>query len=199
MSPDNPFLKALLAEPDDDTLRLALADWLDENDQAPRAEFIRVQIELTRGVEDHECRCALEARQRDLLIAHDTEWIRPLADVLECEPGEWGGWVFRRGFVEYFRLSGNRLPLCGKRLAELTPIRQLNLENDSVWPTVWSQPWLRSLTHLYDVSIESDAQAEAILASPYLAGLRHLQVARLNNLSPNVRRRFRKRFKAILC
>src|SRR5258708_5129295 len=92
MTPDNPFLQALLANPDDDTLRLALADWLDENVQPERAEFIRIQIELARGVSDQRRRWHLEARQRDLLVAHDAEWVAPRARVLECKPGQWGGW-----------------------------------------------------------------------------------------------------------
>ncbi len=40
------FLAAILANPADDTPRLILADWLEENGQESRAEFIRVQIEL---------------------------------------------------------------------------------------------------------------------------------------------------------
>jgi uncharacterized protein (TIGR02996 family) len=38
------FLKAILANPDDDAPRLVYADWLDEIDQPERAEFIRRQI-----------------------------------------------------------------------------------------------------------------------------------------------------------
>ena len=49
MRPDERSLySAILADPDDDTVRLAYADWLDENGQSERAEFIRVQIELAR-------------------------------------------------------------------------------------------------------------------------------------------------------
>jgi uncharacterized protein (TIGR02996 family) len=174
MSPDNPFLKALLAEPDDDTLRLAMADWLDENDQPARAEFVRVQIELVRGVEDRERLRYLEVRQRDLLIAHDVEWVKPLADVLKCKPGEWGGWVFRRGFVEYFRLSAGQLLTSGARLAELTPFRDLNLEGSLI-----------------------DSVAEALIACRYLGKIRLID-ADTKPLSPNVRQRFHKRFAAVL-
>lgn len=127
MTPDNPFLQALLAEPEDDTLRLAMADWLDENEQPERAEFIRVQIELARGVPDRPRRCQLELRQRDLLIAHDKEWVAPLAKVLQCKPGQWGGWVFRRGFVEYFNLPTRVINKRGGELAKLTPVRGLFL------------------------------------------------------------------------
>lgn len=42
------FLAAIVAQPEDDTVRGAYADWLDEHGQPERAEFIRVQCELTR-------------------------------------------------------------------------------------------------------------------------------------------------------
>ncbi|MBA4065337.1 MAG: hypothetical protein C0501_16825 [Isosphaera sp.] len=175
MSPDDPFLRALLADPDDDTLRLALADWLDEHDDAPRAEFVRVQLELARGVVDRGRRCELEVRQRDLLVAHDADWVRPLAEVLGCRPGEWGGWVFRRGFVEYFRLEVDRLVAHGAALAALTPLRELTLEG--------------RLT---------EAAAEVLVAAPYLDRLRGLYQADVRHLSRGVRRRFLRRFGAAL-
>ncbi len=40
------FIAAIRADPDDDTLRLIYADYLDETGQAERGEFIRVQVEL---------------------------------------------------------------------------------------------------------------------------------------------------------
>lgn len=44
------LLKAIVAEPDEDTPRLIYADWLDETGTDPaRAEFIRVQCRLARG------------------------------------------------------------------------------------------------------------------------------------------------------
>jgi len=151
MSPDNPFLKALLAEPDDDTLRLAMADWLDENDQQPRAEFVRLQIELARGVEDRDRLRLLEVRQRDLLIAHESEWVEPLADVLKCKPGEWGGWVFRRGFVEYFHLPATVVNRRGSLLARLTPVRELFLRPCTSGNVValCRCEWLQGVTALY--------------------------------------------------
>jgi uncharacterized protein (TIGR02996 family) len=44
------LLQSLLADPNDDLPRLVLADWLDDNDQPARAEFIRVQCELAELV-----------------------------------------------------------------------------------------------------------------------------------------------------
>lgn len=43
-----PLLRAIAHSPDDDTPRLALADWLDEHGHHERAEFIRLQIDLAR-------------------------------------------------------------------------------------------------------------------------------------------------------
>jgi uncharacterized protein (TIGR02996 family) len=49
MSERDAFLRAIAADPTDDTVRLAFADWLDEHDEAKRAEFIRVQIKRERS------------------------------------------------------------------------------------------------------------------------------------------------------
>lgn len=48
MSEQQAILYAICAQPDDDTARLVYADWLQENGDEARAEFIRVQIELAR-------------------------------------------------------------------------------------------------------------------------------------------------------
>jgi uncharacterized protein (TIGR02996 family) len=179
VSPDNPFLQALLAQPDDDTFRLAITDWFIENGQPERAEFIRVQIELAAGVADRRRQRELEFHQRDLLIAHEAEWVRPLAEALECEPGEWGGWVFRRGFVEYFHLPAKVVNRRGHLLARLTPVRELFLRPVSAGSVVAlcrNRPWVRSLTHLYLEGMGmNDAAADALTACPHLSGLRVLR------------------------
>ncbi|HJZ54740.1 MAG TPA: TIGR02996 domain-containing protein [Gemmataceae bacterium] len=179
MTPDNPFLQALLAEPDDDTLRLALADWLTENDQPERAEFIRVQIELACGVSDLERRRELEIRQRDLLIAHEVQWVRPLAAVLGCKPGQWGGWVFRRGFVEYFHLPASVINRRGTQLTRLTPVRELFLRpcTPGNITTMCQRPWLHSVIALYIRSAPLNVPAvQALVDCPFLTNLRALDV-----------------------
>jgi uncharacterized protein (TIGR02996 family) len=68
MSQDEPFIEAILAEPDDDGLRLIYADWLEEQG-SPHGELIRVQVELARpGVPDRR-RLELECRQRAVVEA----------------------------------------------------------------------------------------------------------------------------------
>jgi uncharacterized protein (TIGR02996 family) len=218
MSPDNPFLQALLAQPDDDTFRLAMADWFIENGQSERADFIRVQVELAHLnntlpaappsffrdralAAEREAALArrreLEIRQRDLLIAHEAAWVKPLAEALDCRPGEWGGWVFRRGFVEYFHLPAKVINRSGHLLARLTPVRELFLRPvspGSVVALCRGRPWVRSVTHLYlDGMGMNDAAADALVACPYLSGLKVLRYGeKLMNDEP--RKRFHARF-----
>ena len=42
------FLSRIAEEPDDDTVRLVFADWLEEQGDEPRARFIRLQVEAAR-------------------------------------------------------------------------------------------------------------------------------------------------------
>lgn len=48
MSDRSAFITAICADPDDDTARLVYADYLEENGEPARAEFIRVQCELAK-------------------------------------------------------------------------------------------------------------------------------------------------------
>jgi uncharacterized protein (TIGR02996 family) len=83
------LLAAVIAEPDDDTSRLVLADWFEEHGGDPdRAEYIRAAVELARdGIcylagrlkKHQECECPIcvrRARSADLLAANETRWRR---------------------------------------------------------------------------------------------------------------------------
>lgn len=48
------LLRAIAAHPDEDTPRLMYADWLEENDQPERAEFIRLQIWISQQQHPHD-------------------------------------------------------------------------------------------------------------------------------------------------
>ncbi len=49
MSDEAAFLAALTVNPADDTARLVYADWLDEHDDAMKAEYLRAMVEVTRS------------------------------------------------------------------------------------------------------------------------------------------------------
>ena len=78
MSERDGFLRAIAADPADDTVRLAFADWLDEHGDPDRAEFIRVQIQLGNANRKSPRHAKLAARERKLLDAHQAEWLGPL-------------------------------------------------------------------------------------------------------------------------
>jgi len=90
---------ALLADvkehPDEDGLRLILADWLEEfgdpADQA-RAELIRCQVAHERLPPDDPEKAAAGRRARWLQQDHGPKWLGPL--------GQWlSAWSFRRGLL----------------------------------------------------------------------------------------------------
>src|SRR5262245_25117887 len=86
MSDARALLKAIQADPDDELPRLALADWLDDNDDPQRAEFVRVQCELARGTADRFRRAHLQERERQLLFENGVYWLGPFIDT---DPPNW--------------------------------------------------------------------------------------------------------------
>lgn len=119
------FLRAIREAPADDVPRLAFADWLAENGQEARGEFVRVQCALakpwvcewmTRGLDCErynadispwrvmvKCppcrrRDALRARERELLAAYGKAWLPELlADLRDAYADDI--FTYRRGFV----------------------------------------------------------------------------------------------------
>jgi uncharacterized protein (TIGR02996 family) len=94
MSTETGFLLAIRETPDDDTPRLVYADWLDDNGDSARANFIRLQCQAARLGEADLRRQVPDALARALLLAHRDTW----------EAG-WPRWIrqdcrFERGFAE---------------------------------------------------------------------------------------------------
>jgi uncharacterized protein (TIGR02996 family) len=100
-------MAAIIANPDEDTPRLALADWLqehgDEHDQA-RAEFIRLQIEEDnlpwREVVERK---RLADAARKLETKHRRAWLAPLHALDRTTPP--GHVSFSRGLLHYLPLN----------------------------------------------------------------------------------------------
>ena len=94
MSDADALLSAIIAHPDEDTPRLAYADWLDEHGQPERAEFIRFQIERAALDPQSERHRVCADREAELLTRHRRAWER---EFREAVPG--GVFGYRRGFV----------------------------------------------------------------------------------------------------
>ena len=65
------FLRSIIEQPDDDAPRLIYADWLDEQGNSDRAEFIRLQ-----------CGNARTRREKELLDWHWERWAQPLRNFI---------------------------------------------------------------------------------------------------------------------
>lgn len=70
---DEPFIRAILAAPEDDLPRLVYADHLDETGRTDRAEFIRAQIESAR-LPPGTRRDQLAAREKQLREVNRWDW-----------------------------------------------------------------------------------------------------------------------------
>src|ERR1700722_7608798 len=67
MQDEHLFLEAIMEKPDDDSLRLVFADWLEERGD-PRGELLRLMQTLTTSIEIPH-RLELEDRLRGLVAA----------------------------------------------------------------------------------------------------------------------------------
>lgn len=89
------LLRAIAAHPEEDTPRLAYADYLDETGgecQSARAEYIRIQVSRQRGLADPETDERMYRREVALYVAWAAMWRREL-------PGyDVGVVAARRGF-----------------------------------------------------------------------------------------------------
>lgn len=119
------FLSAIRAAPTDDLPRMVAADWLEENGEPERAEFVRVQCEIAKS------------GPTPLLLYRENELFSPGVGVWEsfrdrypefviltpsqCQPGHYTGsrhLTVSRGFITTVRatlsaLLGGECPRCG--------------------------------------------------------------------------------------
>ncbi|MCE9568305.1 MAG: TIGR02996 domain-containing protein [Planctomycetes bacterium] len=160
-----PFLGAIRAHVDEDTPRVVFADWLEENGDPERAEFIRIQCDVARG------KTEAAPRAEALLAANRKRWIRGFPKVLVDNPERC---KFRRGFVYAVPLKGPQLVKEGAALARLTPLEELHLEQ--VNAQAIQLPALASVRALVMPQATSPL-VEGLAKSPVIPTLRKLRLA----------------------
>jgi uncharacterized protein (TIGR02996 family) len=165
------LLADVVAHPERDDVRLILADWLQENGQEERAEFIRAQIELATWRDERDWHRKALTRERNLLTqVHFWEWFgdvdgwlkawpgSPAVGVLTdgrggtCEVGYYDGedeknWVFtvRRGFVAEVRLPQQAWLAHGREIAGRHPLERVELSDRKPALFVGAFCWNRGL------------------------------------------------------
>jgi uncharacterized protein (TIGR02996 family) len=158
------LIEAVRAEPEDDLVRLAYADWLAEHGQDERAELIRVQLALqTDGLNR-----SLLARARDIIGRRRAEWLGPL----DCD------WLhFRRGMVvarwesvQHFQQGSARLEDAGDP-TWIVERRFSSRCNDAEVRDVVRAPGYSRLTRLHLEGSVTTAAAWAVTSSPQSANL----------------------------
>jgi uncharacterized protein (TIGR02996 family) len=192
------FLDDIVTNIDDDTPRLVYADWLIENGQDDRAEFIRVQVERARLPSWDPAQVRLRLREQELLKLHGENW---LAELPAIEGVTWEG--FRRGIVaevsfasfEAMRANAHacraaapveavtvRWPRRSEAVGAGTPIAELrelsltgrpNDENEIAW--LADSPQLATLRCLTARGLWGGG-LHRLVQSPQLAGLKALRL-----------------------
>jgi uncharacterized protein (TIGR02996 family) len=206
------LLAAIVAEPGDDLPRLAFADWLQENGEAERGEFIRLQIQLARETgspprTSTEKYC-YDQRRADLCI-HGREDLLPLLDRCRELWAQFAdGWlaelpapvkeaVFSRGFPFRIEMSRTAFVEHGAELLEVLPVERLHLKDFHDKPAQSPRPNTEGLAEeaqrqafhqWFDENRNADNTADrmpgilALAACPHLARVRRLDVS-LNRLN----------------
>ncbi|MFO0925885.1 MAG: TIGR02996 domain-containing protein [Gemmataceae bacterium] len=164
------FLEDIVAHVDDDTPRLVYADWLTENGQDDRAEFIRVQVERARLPVWDPGQVRLRVRERQLLAAHGEEW---LAEMPAIKGVRWEG--FRRGIVaEVSFASYEAMRTTAPAVRAAAPIEAVTVH----WPSRGERRALpiAELRELVLTGRPYDEEVAWLADSPQLSTLRSLTV-----------------------
>lgn len=152
MPSSNPFLGAILAQPDDDTPRLVYADWLEEHGDADRARFIRAQCELTRLPAWDRRHQELTWVANDLYARHGARW---RAELPALDGIAWG--EFERGFVSTIRVAHLAdLYRNDVAISTVSPVYRAELSqfDESALPRPMnSLPWLRAVRLRYHAQV----------------------------------------------
>jgi uncharacterized protein (TIGR02996 family) len=173
------FLRAILESPEDDTTRLVFADWLDDNGELERAEFIRLQIRmehLHRPSAEWDEAATREAELGTKLFGH--------LDSLGLE-----GLEFRRGFISSVtsgvldfrdfaeRLSAQDAPAFALRLQETLRDRKVLYDDDEAYDAAFGEaatrPAIQRCVSL-DLPCLGIAPVRNLLSSPHWTNLRRL-------------------------
>jgi uncharacterized protein (TIGR02996 family) len=202
-SPESPFLQAIVEEPDDDTLRLIFADWLDERNDL-RGDFIRAQCEVARlesanpkGPDYSELAVYGRGPSVFLSVQTSTPGRTTKADdpragplrrrawsLLDQHKRDWGSafrnrasqYAFHRGLVERIEATGPKFVKHAPTWFAQAPLQVASINNAAgLTATILQMPFLSRLRQLSLGGAEfGNEGARQVAASPHLAGVRRL-------------------------
>ncbi len=173
MSDHDALLRAIGEHPEEDTPRLMYADWLEENDQPERADFVRNQIELAQVGLNSPDRSPLVRKNVRYLLDYVPYWKSLLPQI----PGiEWGD--FNRGLIEEVQAQSQHAIIEHSRTIFSVPgihiLRLRWLDNGRKLARVPELALLRSLRLV--AGRATGANLNDLLASEFLGKLTHLDL-----------------------
>src|SRR5437764_15057442 len=115
------YLDAITAHPDDDTPRLAYADWLDGQGDSDRAEFIRCQCDFGMLNEDDPDWKRTKKRIDELLALHGRRWAEEVGCLTASRIH------FSRGFIGHRTVAAHDYIRFGRTWPAKTPLRSVEL------------------------------------------------------------------------
>jgi uncharacterized protein (TIGR02996 family) len=168
------FLRGILDDPDSDTPRLVFTDWLEEQGDDLRANFIRTQIELSHIPYNAAGWKEVFDRQHALRLRYEPRWRKQLPP--------WTAYLrlqLRRGFGGHASTTIPNFLKHSKKLFQLEPIQHVRLEihDFSHLERLLSSPYITRLRGLEFGWVQDHVNALRQLADcPGLSGLRHLAI-----------------------
>jgi uncharacterized protein (TIGR02996 family) len=176
------LLDAVLADVDDDEVRLVFADWLSDRGD-PRGEFIHLQCALGRPLVNASGRAwtrprfagdpeELEKRERKLLSAHQKEWVAPVRSTIRT-------WNWSRGFIDRVVADCATYLAGATRLFAEMPVTRVNLTamKPPMIHALAEQPTSAKIREL-DVNFQKlDAAGVVAFRAEVWRGLRWLNLA----------------------
>lgn len=133
---ESEFLRDIIANKKDNTPRLIYADWLDENNQEDRANYIRLQVEKSTIVPCHSykdmgllrpvgacyCRyCVISLESQALFIKYQRDWIENLGGILGISL------KLERGFISKIHMSAKQWMESYEKIVDSYPIEVIEL------------------------------------------------------------------------
>jgi uncharacterized protein (TIGR02996 family) len=182
------FLDAIKDEPEDDTPRLVLADWLEEHGDeadAARGRFLRLGCEW-RKLSQYDPRLAtIIDEMKRLRAPHERAWLGPLADLAEVSAYNVRVYLCNDGLV---RLHGRPLGLCARYCPPVVQteayawVDEISVESGGLGPMTkfFASPLL---DRLHGLRIKAgyaplrEAGAKALAEIDRLASLTHLSLS----------------------
>jgi uncharacterized protein (TIGR02996 family) len=184
MSEKDALLTAIRDNPEDDTPRLAYADWLDEQGGAANeahAEYIRLEIQHARDFPKLGWFKAKEIAQKpaqQLFRRYADEWFPALYGPRNLLRGLRATVHLYRGFPYYlYPYNPSRLNEVAEELLRVVPITDLVLNDvdDHFLASLLAQPWLSRLRYIQLAGYDSPRTDWTPVADcPYLKHLHEL-------------------------